>query len=182
MKKYKIIYADPPWSYTDNFQCNAKYGGITYPTMSTEEICDLPISDLADSNAILFLWGTWPNISSALQVIKAWGFEYKTVGFVWVKISAGKPRTGIGNYTNSNTEFCLIGKKGKISRIKNNVSQIIMENIREHSRKPDTARKRIVDLMGDLPRIELFSRQKFEGWDAWGNEVPKEEQKILLKG
>jgi len=177
MKKYNIIYADPPWEYKNKLGNNPKYGGITYPTMKTEDICNLPIENICEKDCILFLWGTWVNIESALKVIKAWGFDYKTVGFVWVKISKGKPRTGIGHYTNSNTEFCLIGKRGKISRIKTNVNQVIMKEIREHSRKPDEARERIVELMGDLPRIELFARQRFEGWDAWGNEVPKEEQK-----
>ncbi len=112
-----------------------------------------------------------PNLLEGLEVLKKWGFTYKTCGFTWVKTyTSGKPVIGLGYWTRANAELCLIGTKGKIKRADNNVSQIILEPPREHSRKPDCARERIVKLMGDLPRIELFARQHAEGWDCWGDE------------
>lgn len=118
------------------------------------------------------MWVTMPNLIEGLEVIKSWGFTYKTCGFNWVKTyKSGKPVIGLGYWTRANAELCLIATKGKIRRISKNVSQIIMETPREHSRKPDIVRDKIVELVGDLPRIELFARQYADGWDCWGNEV-----------
>jgi N6-adenosine-specific RNA methylase IME4 len=171
MRKYQIIYADPPWSYKNmgNIQATAS---SHYSTMINEDICELPISNLADDNCILFLWATFPKIQEALDVIKSWGFEYKTVGFVWIKKNKnGSNFFGVGWYTKSNAEVCLIGTKGKPPKQSNSISQII-ETVREkHSKKPDVIRGKIVEFCGDLPRIELFAREKTEGWDVWGNEV-----------
>ena len=109
----------------------------------------------------------------ALETIKHWGFKYSTLGFVWVKRNkkADTCFFGLGNYTRANSELCLIATKGKIKRISKSVSSVIDARIMEHSRKPDIVRDKIVELMGDLPRIELFARQSVEGWDCWGNEV-----------
>ena len=110
---------------------------------------------------------------AALKVIKEWGFEYKTCGFSWVKKNkkADSLFWGMGYYTRSNNEICLLATKGKPKRVSSGVHQVVIDKIREHSRKPDCVRDRIVKLCGDLPRIELFARQKTPGWDVWGNEV-----------
>lgn len=144
-----------------------------YNVMKTEEICKLPVQDIADDNCILFMWATFPNLPDALKVIDAWGFKYKTVGFNWVKTNKnnGKIFFGIGYYSKSNTEVCLLATKGKIKPVSNKVSSVIISSRREHSRKPDEVRDKIVELLCDLPRIELFARQKVDGWDCWGNEV-----------
>ena len=176
MKKYNIIYADPPWSYKDKRDKHPRMcGGATshYNTMSLEQIKALPIKDLAADNCMLFLWVTFPNLQEGLDVIKAWGFKYKTLGFSWIKTNKnnGKPFFGIGYYTKSNCEVCLIGVKGKPIKVSNSVSSVIISPRQEHSKKPDQIRDKIVELCGDVPRIELFARQKTEGWDVWGNEV-----------
>lgn len=105
--------------------------------------------------------------------MQEWGFIYKTCGFTWIKKNRKSDSLfwGLGYWTRANAELCLIGTKGNPKRVSKSVHQVIMSPIREHSRKPDEARKRIVELMGDIPRIELFARQEFEGWDCWGNEV-----------
>jgi N6-adenosine-specific RNA methylase IME4 len=176
--KYNIIYADPPWFEKIQMgRGKVKY----YKTMKTRDICSLPIKDLADDNCILFIWVVNPMLQAGLDVIKAWGFEYKTVGFVWIKLNKQIPSLfyGMGNWTRSNAEMCLIGTKGSCKRISKSVHSVIISKLREHSRKPDEARKRIIQLCGDIPRIELFARQKIQGWDTWGNQVPKDTQKIL---
>ena len=159
--------ADPPWRYKDkncNGNCEAHY-----ETMKIEKICNLPINKIADKDCVLFLWVTYPMLQEGLQLIKEWGFQYKTIGFQWIKQnkSGNGFFFGLGRWTRGNSECCLIGTKGKPHRVNNSVSQLIFEPLREHSRKPDTVRDRIVQLMGDLPRIELFARQSFEGWDCW---------------
>jgi site-specific DNA-methyltransferase (adenine-specific) len=169
-QKFSIIYADPPWNYYAGGNRNAsRY----YNCMSTEEICRLPVCDLAADDCALFLWSTMPCLPDALQVITAWGFKYCTVAFNWFKQNRKKasPFFGLGNWTRANTEICLLATKGHIKRKHNNVPQVIIEPIREHSRKPDITRKRIVELMGDLPRVELFARQHIPGWHVWGNEI-----------
>ena len=180
-KKYKIIYADPPWFYNkrnlfkkDGRRNNFAWGATNhYPVMKTAEICKIPVSKIVDDNSILFLWATFPRLEDAVRVINAWGFKYITVGFVWIKTTkSGEIRMdGLGNYTMSNAEVCLIGKKGTISRQKTGVKQIILHQKTKHSEKPQEVRDRIINLMGDIPRIELFARQKTEGWDVWGNEL-----------
>lgn len=175
-KKYQIIYADPPWSYRDKLGSNsAKMGACEYhyPTMAIKDICNLPVNTLCDDNCVLFLWCTMPKLNEVQKVIKEWGFTYKTVAFVWIKLNpkAGTIFKGIGRWVQGNAELVLLATKGKPKRISKSVSQIIMAKRSKHSQKPDEARNRIVQLMGDLPRIELFARQKIEGWDCWGNEV-----------
>lgn len=173
-KKYQIIYADPPWSYS-NFQGKGKaYGDVSshYKTLTINEIKSLDVHKISDNNCMLFIWVTYPNLIEGIDVLKSWGFKYKTVGFTWVKTNKKNGYySGLGFYTNSNCEICLIGRKGKFIRNSKKVKQLVIDQLREHSRKPDCVRDRIVDLCGDLPRIELFARQKVEGWDCWGNEV-----------
>ena len=141
--------------------------------MSLEDICALPVKNIADEKCMLFLWCTSSLLDYGFEVMKHWGFQYKTMGFVWVKMTKdySKPYSGMGFYTNQNAEFCLLGLKGKYWRESRNVKQIIQEPRNKHSKKPIQIRERIVSLCGDLPRIELFAREKSEGWDVWGNEV-----------
>lgn len=174
MKKYQIIYADPPWTYE-------KTGGTTssrgmaknfYETMSLQDICSLDVPSITDDNACLFLWATWPKLPEALKVIKAWGFNYFGLGFEWIKkTSGGKDFFGMGYWTRANSEPCLFATKGKMKPLVHNIRQIVEAEIQGHSRKPEIVRDNIVKLMGDIPRIELFARQKTEGWDVFGNEV-----------
>lgn len=176
MKRYKVIYADPPWDYKDKRDKHPRLcGGAAahYKTMSQKDIMALPISQLADDNSILFLWATFPNLQEALNVMKAWGFKYKTLGFSWIKTNRknGKPFFGIGWYTKSNCEVCLIGIRGKPPKASNGVSSVVISPREEHSKKPDMVRERISEFCGDVPKIELFARQKYPGWDVWGNEV-----------
>lgn len=176
MKKYRIIYADPPWKYNARKNQKTKFGGGAmghYETMTTNDICKLPIKELAEDNCALCLWVTFPRLLDGLKVIKEWGFEYKTVLFNWVKTNKNNnnPFFGIGYYTKSNSEVCLLGIKGKMKPVSNKVSSIIISPKEEHSKKPNEARERIVKLFGDLSRIELFARNRWLGWDVWGNEV-----------
>ena len=149
--------------------------------MKLADICALPVADLADRDCALFLWATFPNLYEAFEVIKAWDFEYKTVAFVWVKRNKKFEGwfTGLGHWTRANAEICLFATKGKPKRVSKGVRQIIDNPIERHSKKPDVARERIVELMGDVPRIELFAREKAGGWDVFGNEVNSD---VILKG
>ena len=170
-RKYEIIYADRPWRYNQkNLSGAAEHH---YSTMKVEEICKLNVAEVAADNCVLFLWTTFPQLREALQVIKAWGFQYKTVAFVWLKQNkSGKGWFfGLGFWTRGNAEICLLATRGKPHRKSNHVHQFIISPLREHSRKPDEARDKIIGLMGDLPRLELFARSKTDGWDVWGNEV-----------
>ncbi|MHB8278716.1 MAG: MT-A70 family methyltransferase [Candidatus Humimicrobiaceae bacterium] len=181
-KKYSIIYADPPWKYWAGGKKNATRH---YNCMEIEEICNLPVNKITDENCILFLWITFPILDRVFEVINAWGFRYSTCGFVWIKGNKTfdnnqfsflpqdiiKDFVGCGGWTRANSEICLIAKKGKIERKSKNIRQIIYSPIRKHSQKPDEVRNKIVQLVGDLPRIELFARQKVDGWDCWGNEI-----------
>ena len=172
-KKYNIIYADPAWTFTFWSDKASRKVSNHYDLMKAEDIYNLPVNDIADDNCILFIWVTYPNLLEGLETIKRWGFKYKTCGFSWIKKNKKTDSLfwGMGYYTRSNNEICLIGTKGKPKRISSSVHQVVLDKIREHSRKPDVIRDRIVELMGDLPRIELFARQRTEGWDCWGNEV-----------
>lgn len=141
--------------------------------MSNKDICNLNIAELSNKDCVLFLWATFPKLPEALQVIKAWGFHYKTIAFLWLKQNKSKKGWffGLGFWTRGNAEICLLATKGKPHRKSNKVHQFIISPIREHSRKPNEAREKIVELMGDIPRLELFAREKTNGWDVWGNEI-----------
>ena len=173
-KKYNIIYADPAWhfkTYSDkgNLRSAIRY----YDCLNINDICNLPVNDIADDNCILFIWVIDSMLPEALQVIKKWNFLYKTVAFTWVKqnkISDGY-FTGMGYWTRCNPEQCLLATKGNPKRISKAVRQLIISKRQEHSKKPDCVRNKIVELCGDLPRIELFARQRVKGWDSWGDEI-----------
>ena len=172
--KYSVIYADPPWSYrTWNNKGSGRTAENHYPTMTLHDICALPVADIADKDCALFLWATFPNLPQAFEAIKAWHFEYKTVAFCWVKRNKKSSSwfVGLGHWTRANAEICLLATKGKPQRISKSVRQIVDTPIERHSKKPDEVRNRIVELMGDVPRIELFAREHTAGWDVFGNEV-----------
>jgi len=171
LEKYKIIYADPPWRYT-NHRNGKKTAAYHYPIMPFDEVKALPVREIADKNSILFMWATPPCLPQAFELMKAWGFVYKTVAFTWIKFNKnGTPFWGLGHYTRANPEYCLLGTRGRVKRVSASVHSVIMTQIREHSRKPDEARDKIIELMGELTRIELFARQQVPGWTVWGNEV-----------
>lgn len=181
---FNIIYCDPPWSYDDP---SLDRGGALrhYQTMSLEDICGLPVSALASPDCALFMWATFPKLFEAEQVFKAWGFQYKTCAFVWVKtnkrmnpeqasffpVESFDSFWGMGRWTRSNAEICLLGVRGQPKRESAAVHQIVYAPVSEHSRKPPEVRGKIVELCGDLPRVELFARQATDGWEVWGNQV-----------
>lgn len=176
MKKYQIVYADPPWNGLgwnngSGLKCPANH----YEVQDAEWIKSLPINNISDENCALFLWVTFPNLKLGIEVIESWGFKYATCAFNWVKKNKNQDTyfVGCGNYTRANSEICLLGTKGHMQKMvkSHSVRQICDAKIDEHSKKPKEIRDRIVELFGDLPRIELFARQKTDGWDVWGNEV-----------
>jgi len=170
-KKYRVIYADPPWKY--NEQQHVDFGnvqetvlGTHYPSMSMQELCDLPVKEMLEDDAVLFLWVTSPLLEESFQIIKAWGFKYKT-SMVWDKV-----KHNVGNYVSVRHEFVLICTKGSATpdnkKLHNSVQRIERT---KHSRKPEKFREIIDDIYTYGNRIELFAREKLpEGWVAWGNE------------
>ena len=196
-KKYHLIYADPPWQYNSAYIIGGKNNRKrkqleeNYPTMTLEDIKSLPISTISQDNCVLFLWATPPLLPESLEVIESWGFSYKTIAYTWVKLEQdSRPFFGLGSYTKSNCELCLLGVKGNVGRltkgntdpfeklcpISNSESQVITTTRINrdpifHSMKPDKVAKSIERLFGDINRVELFARRKREGWDVWGNEV-----------
>ena len=173
-KKYNIIYADPPWqfkAYSANGE--GKNAGKHYHTMHADEIRLLPVEKIAADDCVLFLWVTFPCLLEGLSVMQSWGFSYKTCAFCWVKRNkrADSYFFGLGFWTRSNAELCILGTRGKPKRVSKSVPQVCDARIMEHSRKPDEIRDRIVELCGDIPRIELFARRRYEGWDCLGDET-----------
>jgi N6-adenosine-specific RNA methylase IME4 len=171
-QKYKIIYADPPWSYSDK---SKHRGGAErhYRTMNPQAIAEEIRSIQTEENAVLCLWATSPLLPEALNVIQASGFKFKTVLFTWTKINK-KSKTlfwGMGHTTRSNAEFCLLGVKGKgLKRESAAVLSARLEPIAQHSKKPDVFRDDIVKLWGDQARIEMFARSTFSGWSSHGDQ------------
>ena len=184
MKKYNIIYADHPWAYLWG---KGKDGGHFapekhYQTMEVDEIRKLNVKSIADKNCALFMWATMPTLPDAIRVIKEWGFKYKTCAFCWVKTKKdGNPLSGMGSYTKSNAELCLLAMRGHIKSVDKTIPQIVMQHRLGHSVKPPEVRERIVKLFGDLPRIELFARQSTDGWDVLGNEINGDDIREVLK-
>jgi site-specific DNA-methyltransferase (adenine-specific) len=181
--KYNVIYADPPWSYYNDMtvgpDCTTVKGmrRPPYPVMSVKDICELPVKDITAEDAILFIWTTDYHLGRCInEVIPAWGFEYKTIGFVWAKKDgSGKQVSFMGAYTKkSGCELCLIATKGNPHKmvVDHKVNSFIESPRQEHSKKPDIVRESIVRLVGqDRKMIELFAREKYNGWDCWGNDI-----------
>jgi len=174
-KKYSVIYADPPWSFkTYSDKGKDRSPENHYSTMNFKDICNLPVNNIANDNSVLLMWITDPLLDKAFKVIDAWGFKYKTVGFTRAKTNRKKLGffTGLGYWTRGNPEMCLLATKGKPKRISKSVPQLVVEQRREHSRKPDIMYNHIENLL-DGPYIELFARTKRKGWDCWGNQTDK---------
>ena len=176
-KKYQIIYADPPWTFKTYSKKGKekKSAECHYKCVNIKDIYKLPVANLTQDNCILFLWVTFPLLEQGLQTIREWGFIYKTVAFTWAKKNKKSDSffMGCGYWTRANAEVCLLATKGNPKRISKSVKQLIVSPLQEHSKKPSETRERIVELMGDIPRIELFARQTAEKWDRWGNEAPE---------
>lgn len=185
-KRYKILYADPPWGYENN-NCSGAAKNH-YPTMTFSELAELPVPALAERDAVLFMWATYPTIEDALRLIPLWGFEYKTIAFQWIKLNSSTQMNeyrimtvaeifekscalGLGYWTRGNTECCLLATKGHPKRESAGISQLIFSPRGRHSEKPAETRDKIRKLVGGGAAIELFARRSAEGWDCWGNEV-----------
>lgn len=200
-RKYQIIYADPPWWYSSRISrgpgTRTRFGNGAeghYPLMKDQELLDMApqIKAITDRDAAMLMWATMPRLDFGMELLRAWGFKYSTVAYVWVKTTQAAeqefkqpkllsswdeftrilPAKGPGGYTSSNVEIVLLGTRGKSITVKRLPhSQLIFAPRREHSRKPDEVRDRIVELFGDRPRVELFCRFPAPGWDAHGNHL-----------
>ncbi len=179
-KKYKIIYADPAWEYDDKSKSHGGGAESHYSCSSVEEMGKIDVP--ADEDSICLMWVTYPMLPEGLKLMKMWKFEFKTVAFTWVKTNKNSADffLGMGRYTRGNPEVCLLGRRGKgVPRIDAGVPNLQIHKRREHSRKPDAIRNEIIRLFGDVPKIEMFARHGFEGWDPWGDEKPKDKQQML---
>lgn len=173
-KKYNIILCDPPWSFKvwDEPTGSGRSQSSHYPTMTLDDLKALPIKDIAEKDCALFLWATYPNLPQALEVGTAWGFKFKTVAFTWVKKTKhGKDHVGLGYWTRANPEILILFTRGTPKRINKSVRNLQYGPVGRHSEKPFLFHNRILELMGDLPRAELFARQRRYGWDCYGNEI-----------
>lgn len=188
-EKYEIVYADPPWDYGGKMQFDKSSlkkenegwkrdifisaANFKYPTVKTKDLMKFPIPEICADNCLLFMWSTSPHLAQAIELGKAWGFEYKTIGFIWNKMNHNP-----GQYTLSNCEVCLIFKKGKIPtpRGARNVQQLVSVPRTQHSVKPNEVRQGIERMFPTQKKIELFARQKPEGWDVWGLDIREERE------
>jgi N6-adenosine-specific RNA methylase IME4 len=182
---YSVIYADPCWRYEQKVRVTLDEA--QYATMTPAQVQALPVGRLAGRDCALFLWGTWPQLPVVLETIRAWGFAYRTLAFIWVKRNpkAGSLFWGTGMWTRANSEPCFLAVRGHPKRTHMGVHQVVEEDVLDapvgrHSAKPVVARERIVTLLGDVPRIELFARERSEGWDAWGNDPSLGGSDVLL--
>ena len=170
--KYSVIYCDPPWHYKArgmfNKGINHSSASKIYKTIKTDKLKTFPMKDIMARNSLLFMWVTSPLLADGIELIKAWGLKFATVGFVWNKV-----RKTPGSYTVSQCELVLIAKNGKIpvNRGARNIRQYLEETRTDHSRKPSEIRDRIKKMFPRHKKVELFARQRCQGWDAWGNEV-----------
>jgi N6-adenosine-specific RNA methylase IME4 len=169
-RHYRVIYADPPWTFaTYSRKGKGRSAEAHYDCMDLEAIKRLPVAEWAADDAVLLLWATDPLLDRALEVARAWGFAYKTVGFYWVKRNAGGEGffTGLGFWTRANPEQCLLATRGRPRRRSADVGKLVVAPRREHSRKPDEVYGRIEALL-EGPYLEMFARSTRAGWDAWG--------------
>ena len=179
LSHYKVIYADPPWTFaTYSKKGKGRSPEAHYDCMSFDAIKELPVADWAAPNSILLLWVTDPLLPKGLELLDAWGFTYKTVGFYWAKLNkAASPHaysdtdffTGMGFWTRANPEQCLLATRGKPKRIAKDVRRLVVAPRREHSRKPDEVYENI-ERLADGPYLEMFARSSRSGWDSWGNQ------------
>jgi len=177
--KYGVIYADPPWHFEVWAEGSGRNASSKYGTMRAADIAAMPIAELAAPDCVLFTWICWPKLFDAVEVIKGWGFSYKTCAFSWMKADPYRlwaddktPFAGMGYWTRANTEPCLLATRGKPKRLHADVRQGVIAERREHSRKPDGMHERIERLVAG-PYLEMFARQTRPGWDCFGNETGK---------
>jgi N6-adenosine-specific RNA methylase IME4 len=185
-KQFDIIYADPPWDYNgkmqfdnsgkaENFHINKKIfissATFKYPTLKAREMMKIPIIEIAKDDCLLFMWATNPHLQQAIELGAAWGFQYRTVAFIWDKMCHNP-----GQYTMSNCELCLVFKRGRIPspRGARNIQQLIRSPRKNHSEKPTEVVKAIEKMFPTQARIELFARRKPKGWSVWGLDVREE--------
>lgn len=191
-KKYAIIYADPPWDYGGKMQYDKSSiksenigfeknifissADFKYPTVKLNHLKELDVSSIADDDCLLFMWTTGPHLANSIELGEAWGFEYKTIAFVWDKMTHNP-----GRYTLSQTELCLVFKKGKIPtpRGARNIRQLITIKRGTHSEKPEKVIEGITKMFPEQDKIELFARKNYHGWDNWGLEIPDSKIEIL---
>lgn len=183
---YGVVLSDPPWRFVDyckSTTVSARGKKVHYRTMTLGEIMALPVHELAAPDCVLVLWISSPMLLAALDVISAWGFTFKTLGFIWGKTTrSGQPAIGQGYWTRGGGEVALLATRGNPKRLDRGVRQLILEPRREHSRKPDRIYHDIERLCGDVPRIELFARQRRPNWSAWGDEIDRfSATKVALK-
>ena len=179
-RKYRVVYADPPWLFRNRSRKGEARNALAhYDCLDFPALAALPVPELAADDCVLFLWAVDPLLDQAFDLIRAWEFVYKTVGFTWVKTNARRDEarpddggffTGLGYWTRANPEQCLLATRGAPRRRTRDVKRLVVEPRREHSRKPDTVRKRIERLV-EGPYVELFARETRPGWDAWGSEL-----------
>lgn len=181
---YRVVYADPPWSFKTY---SAPKEGVVphrsevkpYESMTREELLALPVADITQKDCVLHLWTISSHQDQAYELAAAWGFTYKSLGFNWVKTQKGDPETpkmGMGMWLRQESEISLLFTKGKPSRTGAGVRQVLLEPAREHSRKPDGFYDRI-EALSDGPYVELFSRSSRAGWDAMGDQTGKFDKK-----
>ncbi|MCB2055859.1 MAG: DNA methyltransferase [Geminicoccaceae bacterium] len=179
-RDYRVIYADPPWTFrTYSRKGKGRSPEAHYDCMTLDDIKALPVADWAASDALLLMWATDPLLERALEVVRAWGFTYKTVGFYWAKLNKGREPhlvseadffTGMGFWTRANPEPCLLATRGRPGRRSGAVRKLVVAPRREHSRKPDEVRARI-EALADGPYLEMFARDGRRGWDVWGGQA-----------
>ena len=192
-EKYDIIYADPPWDYGGKMQfdksstkaADMKWdknifissANFKYPTVKTKELKKIPIQKIANDDCLLFLWVTNPHLAQGIELGQAWGFDYKTVAFVWDKMVHNP-----GQYTLSYCELCLLFKRGKIPKPRGarNEKQLIRAARGAHSVKPSEVREAIYRMFPEQKRIELFARHTPDNWDAWGLAITQQTNKGVL--
>lgn len=174
---YQVLYADPPWSYTNKKTGGSLVSGASskYDTMPLDEICSLPIKDITDKDSVAYVWATVPLLPEGLKVLDAWGYKYKTM-ISWRKIMS----LGLGYWYRGQTEHLLFGTRGKIKAFRMQEANIIQHKVLRHSEKPHAFRELIERSVGDMRKIELFARQECEGWDCFGNQVAERCQTIKL--
>jgi N6-adenosine-specific RNA methylase IME4 len=210
LNHFRVVYADPPWQFkTYNEKGRKKlpdwkpFKGASaqhYETMKLDDIINIPVRDIAAKDAALFMWVVQPMLPEAMQVLDAWGFEFKTVVFCWVKMLKSwvdtpsqmeffpvpirvRPRLGLGYHTRSGMEQCWLAVRGKgYRRQKRGVEQVLHAPLSDHSKKPEEFARRIELLTGDVPRIELFARRYRKGWTVWGDEVDARKSQFPLMG
>lgn len=179
---YNLIYADPPWQYADKASAGQRGACYKYPVMTLEEIKALNVAGIAAPDCLLAMWWVPPMPQEALDVVRAWGFTLKTMqGFTWHKTTKhGKDHFGMGNWTRANAECCLFAVRGRPKRVCAGVRSLIVAPIGAHSAKPPEARERLVALLGEVPRMELFARQAAPGWNVVGNGIDGRDIREML--